>query len=152
MRKISNHAFSNLFVQQIILGQAGKSFHIQGDKIIHIWQDFNEKRLKNIWWKSKIQNINSWTYGLVSWPKFVHILMHNSTLFHNTRKAAHKLITKLQNFNKKLETDFIVAGSFKASKRFHYVTDIARKLLASRTSPHTPRIGRTESRFFTNIS
>ena len=38
---------------------------IQGDKIIHIWQDFHGKDWKIYDWQSKIQVINSWTYGLV---------------------------------------------------------------------------------------
>ena len=46
MRKITNHAFSNIFMQQIKLGQGGKSFHVQQGNIFHNWQGFHGKKIE----------------------------------------------------------------------------------------------------------
>ena len=99
-----------------------------------------EKDWKKIWLAikdSSHQFMDSWA---LFWPNLPHIHMHKETLLRHTRKSCSSSITKLQNFNKNLETDFIVGGQFKAKKGFQYVAWVSRKRLQSRINPNTRRI------------
>ena len=96
-------------------------------------------------WKSRIWNINSWTFGPRFWPNLHHIHMLSETLFLDRRKSCWNSIITLQNFNKNLKTEFPFAGQFEPFSCFQYLVGSFLNTLQSRTRLNTIRIIPTKS-------